>query len=285
VRGRRRRGSREVDAEASFTIEDEGAARGYYMGLVGTFLKYTMTLLGGLLVVSSQGNPNALGFSLILVVFYFLGWMMVRDAGIQGIETYDTILDVLSYGLVLGFVIRILEAVVYSISTGGLIESLNPLSPFDVFYNVSTTGATGLIYTAVGLTFAAVGEEMLYRGGMINLISILTDNERKSFGETTATIIALSVQAFAFGLFHSAVYSQPEQLLALIVGGYAFGLIFLWRKDLSVCIIAHLTLNYSGLYPYVLDYLLANPLIGLGLGLIVGLLVYLSSFRSQNNDE
>ena len=283
MRGRRRRESQAVDAEASFTIEEEGAARGYYMGLIGTFLKYTMTLLGGLLVISSQSNINALAFGLVLVVFYFLGWVMVKEAGVEGIATYDTILNVLSYGLVLGFVIRIVEAVVFAATTGNLIETLNPLSPFDTFYNTSTSGASGLMLTAVGLTFAAVGEEMLYRGGMIWLISILTDE--KGFGDTSATIIALTVQAFAFGFFHAAVYGQFEQLLSLTVGGYLFGIIFLWKKDLTVCIVAHLTLNLSGMVGYIVEYLIANPVLGLIIGGLIGILVYCSSFRSDNDNE
>lgn len=283
MRGRRRRGSQEVDPSASFSIEDEGEARGYYIGLVGTLLKWVMTMLGSLLIISAQTNPAALGLSVILVVFYLLGWMMTREAGIESLQTYDTILDVLAYGCVLGFVIRIVEGAVFAVTTGLPIDSMNPLSPFDELFNAPTGSSSGLIYMTVGLTFAAVAEELLHRGGMIYLLNILTD--RYGFGETTAKIIALMAQAVAFGALHAAVYFKPEQIYSLMAGGIVFGLIFYWKKDLSVCIVAHLTLNLSGLLPHLISYFMANPLQGLLVGIMVGLLLWCTTFRGGNENE
>jgi len=252
------------------------------MGLVGSLLKWIMTVLGGLLIISGQTSLEALAFSLVLVGIYLLGWMMTREAGIESFKTYDTILDVLAYGCVLGFVIRIVEAAVFAITTGLSIDAMNPLSPFDVMYNASAENTSGLVYLAVSLVFASVAEEMLHRGGMIYLANLLTD--KYGFGEFTAKSIALIAQAVTFGALHAAVYFKPEQIYSLMAGGLIFGLIFYWKKDLSVCIVAHLTLNLSGLAPYILGYFIANPVIGLGAGILVAILLWCTTFRGGNDE-
>ncbi|MHA2380109.1 MAG: CPBP family glutamic-type intramembrane protease [Candidatus Thorarchaeota archaeon] len=269
LRGRRRRQSQDVDVDASFTLEDEGQARGYYIGVVGSLLKYTMTMLGSIMILAAQLDPSALFFAVIMIMFFLLGWIMSREAGLVSLQTYDTVLDVLAYGSVLGFLIRIIEGVVFTLTTG--ILTMDYLSPFTVFLNSPTIG-NGYLYMVVGLAFAAVAEELLHRGGMIYLISILTD--RYGMTDGSATGLALFMQAGTFSLLHAAVYQKPEQFAALFAGGLMFGLIFIWKKDLSVCMIAHLVINLSALSPFVFDYLIRNPLALFMVILTIGVLLY-----------
>ena len=262
---RQRRSSQEVDVEQSFTLEDEGQARGYYIGLIGGLLKWAMTVLGSIMIIAAQADPGALFISLILIIFFLLGWVMSREAGLVTLQTYDTVLDVLAYGSILGFLIRIVEGVTFTLTTG-MVE-MDTLSPFDTFLNSPTIG-DGMVYMVVALVFAAVAEELLHRGGMIYLLNLLTD--RYGMGEFMAKSVALLAQASSFAILHVAVYQKPEQIAALWVGGILFGLIFYWKKDLSVCMVAHLTINLSGLTPYIFTYLIANPLILVGVIVIIG---------------
>lgn len=269
---RQRRSSQEVDVTQSFTLEDEGQARGYYIGLIGGLLKWAMTVLGSIMIIAAQADPGALFISLIMIIFFLLGWVMSREAGLVTLQTYDTVLDVLAYGSILGFLIRIVEGVTLTLTTG--ITEMDTLSPFDTFLNSPTIG-DGMVYMVVALVFAAVAEELLHRGGMIYLLNLLTD--RYGMGEFMAKSVALLAQASSFAILHVAVYQKPEQIAALWVGGILFGLIFYWKKDLSVCMVAHLTINLSGLVPYVFAYLTMNPLILIGVLVLIGAMFLFTS--------
>ncbi|MHA1807171.1 MAG: lysostaphin resistance A-like protein [Candidatus Thorarchaeota archaeon] len=202
--------------------------------------------------------------------------MTCRQAGIRDIVTWETLWDVIAYGLFFGFVIRVLEGAVYMATTGMFaLDRLSPFASLESSEYVSNNPLlqTGFTMTVVGLIVAAVAEELFYRGSMIYQIEWMTG--RQGFDQKTAKLIALLSQASFFAVLHAAVYQQISQILALFVGGLVFGLVFLWKRDLSVCIIAHLTVNLSALSPLVGQYLLDNPLYLLLLGLAVALLVYI----------
>ncbi|MHA1902914.1 MAG: CPBP family glutamic-type intramembrane protease [Candidatus Thorarchaeota archaeon] len=246
---RRRRSSQEVDVEASFSIEEEGVEKGYYIGIIGALLKYTMTIMGGLLLVATQSIPEISFFVLMIVVFYVLGWIMTREAGMETLPTYRTVLDVLGYGMILGFLIRAVEGIVLVFTAG--VAELDLLGPLGALVN-SALGTNSTVMIAVGLIFASVAEEMLHRGGMIYLCNLLQD--KYGMSEMIAQIFSCIVQAFFFAVLH-------------------------------VCIVAHLTVNLTVFWPFLGQWAVENPAIALILGLVVGGLYYLFSLRGGGEDE
>lgn len=271
---RKSHSTQDVDVEASFSIEDETKARGFYIGLIGSLLKWAMTILGSIMVISAQLDANALYLSFVFVTFFLLGWVMTREAGIESFTTYDTVFDQIAYGSVLGFVIRIAEQVTLALTTGNI--EMNYLAPFDTFLNAPAIG-NAFTFLVVGLVFAAVAEELLHRGGMVYLIVILTD--RRGMSYEVAAFLALFIQALSFAFLHVAVYQMPQQIFALFIGGLLFGGVLLWKKDLGVCMIAHLTINLSALLPYAAGYFIANPVALLAIILSVGVLVWCMARR------
>ena len=272
---RRKRASQDVDVTRSFSVEEEGESEGYYVGLVGGILKFFMTMMAGLLVLATQTEQQASLHIFMLVIFYVAGWVMTREAGMKTLATYDSVLDQLAYGLTIGFLVRIVETVVLQWSAG--LSTLDILSPFEPLLLNDSLVVNGFALTVIGLVFAAVAEEMLYRGGMVYLGNILAD--RRAMPETAARGTALVVQAALFSILHSAAYHHPEEFVALFAGGIVLGLALYWKKDLSVCIVAHLTVNLSALTPFAIQWMIQEPLALVLAVAGVGALLLLFSLR------
>lgn len=269
------RSSEMVDPEKSYSIEEEGAARGYYIGLFGIIFMYALGFMFIILLISSQG-ADSYTFALIVVMasVYIFGWITIRSAGLKQIASYETVGDVLAFGVFFGFVIRVAEGVVWVVSANilGLIVDngifgIDHMSPFLDLKNTpfvqelsanNPLMAGGYVIIAISLIVAAVGEEMFYRGSMIYGIAWMTD--KKGFGEDVSKFTMLVLQAAIFALLHALVYQQVAQIIALFAGGLIFGILVLWKKDLSVAILAHVTLNMSSMYPVAQDFLIANPI-------------------------
>lgn len=294
------RSSQELDPERSTSLEDEGAARGFYLGLFGIIFKWSLGFLFVILAISAQ-DADISTFILISVMFmvYVLGWITIRNAGIKEIATYETVGDVLAFGIFFGFVIRVVEGLVWMGTawlSGVIIETgvfgIDHMSPFLQLANGpfaqelaanNPIMAGGTVLIAVGLIVAAVGEELFYRGSMIYGINFLTDKKGTSAG--VATILMLFFQAGIFALLHALVYNQWPQIIALFAGGIVFGVLFLWKKDLSIPILAHVTLNLSSMTGIAQEYLMANPIY---LILLIGaamLLIYLMVRRKKRKPE
>jgi membrane protease YdiL (CAAX protease family) len=75
---------------------------------------------------------------------------------------------------------------------------------------------------------AAVAEEVLFRGYAMERIEELTGSR------AVATILSLAV----FTLDHVSSWGWSHELV-VAVGGLAFSLLYLWRRNLWVNIIAH----------------------------------------------
>lgn len=277
----KKRRSQDIDAVASYSVEEEGESEGYYFGLVGGILKYMMTILCGLLLVATQSVPEKALFVFMITVFYVVGWVMTYEAGMKTFSAYDTVLDAILYGLLVGFLVRVVEGLVLQATAG--IGDMNSLAPWEAFLNSSTTLGSGLAYVLAGLIFAAVGEEMLHRGGMIYLAELL--DSKKGLGDYSSKILALVVTSISFALLHSAVYNQLQQIVALFAGGLVLGLSLYWKHDMTVPIIAHLTVNISPLLPYFGQYLMENPMIALSLALVGGLIFLLYMCSGGDKDE
>lgn len=271
-----------MNVEDSLSIEEEGVARGYYTGLLGIVLKFFMGTMFVLLFLAAQtADQSTQWLVTLLFAIYVSGWMVCRQAGIRDIPAYRAIIDVLSIGIFFGFILRIVEGIVL-MATSGVFDQLDRLSPFSGF-EVSLF-QNALMMTAIALAVASVAEELFYRGSMIYMVSFLTDGYALS--DMTAKFIALEVQAFLFAVLHAAVYSQWAQILALFAGGNLLGLLFLWKRDLSVCIIAHLSLNLSSLAPVVGNWLVANPIpVILAFAATLGIIILILMRRSNTYEE
>ena len=294
------RSSQDLDPAKSSSIEDEGAARGYYIGLFGIIFKWSLGFLFVILAISVQGADLSV-FILVVVMgmVYIFGWITTRAAGLKEIATYETIADVLAFGVFFGGVIRVTEGLVWMATahfSGIIIESgvfgIDHMSPFVPLANSpyaqelavnNPLMAGGILLIAVGLIVAAVGEELFYRGSMIYGINWMTD--RKGFDSTVATITMLLFQAAIFALLHALVYQQWAQIVALFAGGIVFGFLFLWKKDLSIPILAHVTLNLSSLWGVAQEFIMANPIYLIVIIAIGILMIYLIVRRRKINPE
>jgi membrane protease YdiL (CAAX protease family) len=97
----------------------------------------------------------------------------------------------------------------------------------------ATAGGSALMATPFWWRFvstvrAAVSEEVLFRGYAMQRIEELTGSR------AAATILSLAV----FAIDH-VVYWGWNHELVVIVGGLAFSLLYLWRRNLWVSIVAH----------------------------------------------
>ena len=286
--------TQQVDPSKSFTIEDEGRARGYYMGIFGTMIKYFTSFLFVTLLLASQSLEGATTALIGLMAFlYIFGWIATYQAGIKDVPAYGTIWDVLMIGIFFGFVIRIVEGLV-SIATFNTFD-LDRMSPFENLANSELFANEPIMlggYTLIiiGLIVAAVAEEMFYRGSMVYGISWMTD--KRGWSDGASKVISLLIQAFFFAVLHAAVYQQLHQFFALFAGGIVYGLLFLWKKDLSVCILAHMTLNLSSLVGDLGGYLTENPLLLIVIGFVMIILVYFivknqrrKELRTEENEK
>lgn len=294
------RSSQELDPSKSTSLEDEGAARGFYLGLFGIIFKWSLGFLFVILAISAQGADIST-FILIVVMFmvYVLGWISIRNAGLKEIATYETIGDVLAIGIFFGFVIRVTEGLVWMVTAhlfGVIIESgvfgIDHMSPFLPLANApfalelaanNPIMAGGIVLIATGLIVAAVGEELFYRGSMVYGINWMTDKRAFSYNVAAGTMLLF--QAAIFALLHALVYNQWAQIIALFAGGIIFGLLFLWKKDLSVPIIAHVTLNLSSMTGIVQEFLFANPIYLIIIVGVVIMMIYLIVSRRSGNPE
>ncbi|HWX67876.1 MAG TPA: CPBP family intramembrane glutamic endopeptidase [Rhodanobacter sp.] len=97
----------------------------------------------------------------------------------------------------------------------------------------STTNASALMATPLWWRFistirAAVTEEVLFRGYALERIEELSGSR----------IVAVAVSCAVFTLAHVSSWGWSHELI-VAVGGLAFSLLYLWRRNLWVNIIAH----------------------------------------------
>lgn len=88
--------------------------------------------------------------------------------------------------------------------------------------------ATPFWWRLVSTVRAAISEEVLFRGYAMERIEELTGSR------TIATVVSLAV----FALDHVMYWGWSHELI-VAVGGLAFSLLYLWRRNLWVNILAH----------------------------------------------
>ena len=95
--------------------------------------------------------------------------------------------------------------------------------------------ANNMAYSAFFLRAAGV-EELLFRGFLISRGIEMKIRPMQMVLISTAVFVA-----------PHAIFWPGPHLLLVTSAGLAFGLIFIWKKDLTACILAHISFNVIGI--------------------------------------
>jgi membrane protease YdiL (CAAX protease family) len=91
-------------------------------------------------------------------------------------------------------------------------------------------------YLALTIVIVAAGEEWLYRGYAVEQLAALTGN----------IYAAGALSLIAFGIAHLPLWGIGASLSALLAGAIVTGL-YIWRRDISFLILAHVATDLCGL--------------------------------------
>jgi hypothetical protein len=126
----------------------------------------------------------------------------------------------------------LLESFELFISQPLLVRILNKQPNLEDFRSLTGNLKLTLIFLALSWTLAAFGEELVYRGYLMNRVADLLNRTRRAW------IISLITVHVAFGLAHA--YQGMTGIIDEGVSGLLLGLIYLRTgRNLSVPIIAH----------------------------------------------
>ena|SRR5215471_2971969 len=154
--------------------------------------------------------------------------------------------------LALGFVLGLLmEALELFVTQPFLVRVLHKQPDFSVFRSVTGNWKLTLLFIALAWILAAFGEEMVYRGYLMNRVADLLKRTR------TAWIISLFAVNIGFGMAHG--YQGITGLIDEGLMGVLLGVMYLRTgRNLAVPIVAHgvadtvdFLLIFIGKYPGV----------------------------------
>ena len=178
------------------------------------------------------------------------GWLSIRVRKLRwrdlGLARYKNWAATLGLGIAAGLSLELFQLFV---SQPLLVHLLGKKPDLELFRSVQGNLQHLLIYIALVWPLAAFGEEMVYRGYLMNRIADLFNRTR------AAWVISLVVVHAGFGLAHA--YQGLTGILDEALMGVLLALIYLGtRRNLSVPIVAHgiqdtidLVLIYLGIYP------------------------------------
>jgi membrane protease YdiL (CAAX protease family) len=180
------------------------------------------------------------------------GWLSLRvrklrwrDVGLKRFRDWKT---TIALGIVVGVLLECFELFV---SQPLLVKFLHKQPDLEVFHNLNGNLKITLIFIALAWTLAAFGEEMVYRGYLMNRMADLFNRTR------AAWITSLMVVHVGFGLAHA--YQGWTGVIDEGLMGLLLGIIYLRTgRNLSVPIMAHgigdtidFLLIFLGKYPGV----------------------------------
>ena len=185
--------------------------------------------------------------TLYLVVFASIS-LWVRKSGWRaiGLTLYRGWGITLAYGVAAGVV---LEAFELFVSQPLLVKALHKQPDLDVFRSLHGNLKMTLIFIALAWIVAAFGEEMMYRGYLMNRVADLLNRTPRAW------IISLLAVHVGFGLAH--LYQGVTGVIDEGLMGLLLGVIYLRTgRNLSVPIAAHgiadsidFVLIFLGKYP------------------------------------
>jgi uncharacterized protein len=194
------------------------------------WLIWVELLVVGLVFVADAKRLIPFSKTPFLLVF---AWISLRVRNLRwsdvGLRRYKTWGRTFRYGLAAGLA---LEAFQLFISQPFLVRVLKKQPDLELFHALNGNVKWTLLAILGAWTLAAFGEEMVYRGYLMNRVADLLSRRRGCW------IISLIVVQVAFGLAHA--YQGITGILDEGLAGLLLGVIYLLNaRNLSVPIIAH----------------------------------------------
>lgn len=162
-----------------------------------------------------------------------LGWISLRIRGLRwrdvGLARYRSWKTTVAMGVVLGTVLETFQLLV----TQPILAKLVGRQPdLELFRMVTGNIKITLLFIALSWTLASLGEELVWRGYLMNRLADV-------FGRTpaawTCSLVTISI---AFGLAHG--YQGPTGWIEECLAGLALGIMYLRTgRNLAVPIVAH----------------------------------------------
>ncbi len=162
-----------------------------------------------------------------------LGWISLRVRNLRwrsvGLSRYRSWPVTLGVGLTIGVA---LEAFQLFISQPFLVHVLGKQPDLEVFQSLRGNIKLFLIYIALAWILAAFGEEMVYRGYLMNRVADLMNRTQRAW------IVSLIVVHVGFGLAHA--YQGVTGVIDEGLMGLLLGIVYLRTgRNLAVPIVAH----------------------------------------------
>lgn len=178
------------------------------------------------------------------------GWISLRVRRLRwrsvGLQLYKNWRTTIALGVIVGV---LLEAFQLFVSQPFLIKVLHKQPDLELFRSVQGNLKLMLLYVVLSWTLAAFGEEMVYRGYLMNRVADFFNRTR------AAWIISLFAVHIGFGLAHA--YQGLTGVLDEGLMGLLLGIVYLRTgRNLAVPIVAHglqdtidFVLIFLGKYP------------------------------------
>ena len=168
-------------------------------------------------------TPFLLAFAWISLRLRGLRW---RDVGLSRYRNWKT---TLAFGIGAGFLLEVFQLLV---SQPFLVKVLHKQPDLEVFRALQGNPKWTLLALLGAWTLAAFGEEMVYRGFLMNRVADLMNRSRPAW------IVSLIVVHVGFGLAHA--YQGVTGVIDEGLAGLLLGVLYLLTgRNLSVPIIAH----------------------------------------------
>ena len=179
-----------------------------------------------------------------------LGWISLRVRGLRwrsvGLTRYRTWKSTLAWGVAAGI---LLEAFQLFVSQPLLVRWLGKKPDLELFRSLTGNLQVTLLFIVLAWVLAAFGEEMVYRGYLMNRVAGLLHRWRGAW------VLSLILVHVGFGLAHA--YQGITGVLDEGLMGLLLGLMYLRTgRNLAVPIVAHgvqdtidLVLIFLGRYP------------------------------------
>lgn len=231
--------TQELDVYRSDDFEEEVEKEGFHISPLGA-LAISLSFMALIPIVLA---PDKTMLMELIWILFIIGFAASRNSEIPTVFEFETTLDALWWAIPLGAIIAVVEVWVAQLSVAVIVNV--PITALDIAFLVISVGA--------------VAEELLYRGG----IQTFARQYFVSAGlpESLSAVISITISSLFFSLGHMFVFQTWDLFIALFVGGLMYGAAYEYKKDLTVPIIAHLVVNWSGYREQAVGFLLANPLL------------------------
>jgi len=96
----------------------------------------------------------------------------------------------------------------------------------------------------------AVVEEIVFRLFLCTLITAALSYFKK-LNNVIINIISVLISAFIFAVAHIYSYQTPSELAVMLLGGLIFGLFYVWKKDITITMLAHVIINFIATWNFL----------------------------------